>query len=71
VGFLGSTSAEKNNEAERGTDEKSEPPADVGIKAGRVQNEYIDAAAPSAPPIQNEPLMARSVPEQPGLAAAN
>src|SRR3984893_13014823 len=30
----------KNNEAERGTDEKSEPPADVGIEVGRVQNEY-------------------------------
>ena len=30
----------KNKEAERGTNEKSEPPADVGIEAGRVQNEY-------------------------------
>src|ERR1700730_5107826 len=30
----------KNYEAKRGIDEKSEPPADVGIEAGRVQNEY-------------------------------
>src|ERR1700730_4560629 len=29
----------KNDEAERGTNEKSEPPADVGIEAGRVQND--------------------------------
>jgi len=28
------------SEAERGTDEKGEPPADIGIEAGWVQNEY-------------------------------